>query len=107
MFLLTGCLQPVRTSNDGEPAPVGAVEISVILTPSGVPMVIVPGGTFLMGNNGGAEDERPAHEVRVSALAIDQFEVTQDQYAQLELPNPAHFKGLRRPVEMVRWSDAL
>ena len=54
----------------------------------------------------GASDEQPPHEVELSPFVIDKYEVTQDQYAQLELPNPAHFKGPRRPVEQVRWSDA-
>ena len=82
------------------------VQPARITTSSGVPMLLVPGGTFVMGGDGHAPDETPAHEVRVTAFAMDVYEVTQDQYAALEMPNPAHYKGSRRPVEQVRWSDA-
>lgn len=75
-------------------------------TRAGVAMVIVPGGRFLMGSDQGAEDEAPRHEVQLAGFAIDKFEVTQDQYSALQLPNPAQFKGPRHPVEQVRWSDA-
>lgn len=77
-----------------------------IKTPSGVTMILVPGGRFLMGSAQGAADEQPRHEVTVGAFAMDKFEVTQDQFAAFEMPNPAHFKAPTRPVEQIRWSDA-
>ncbi|MCA9268751.1 MAG: formylglycine-generating enzyme family protein, partial [Planctomycetales bacterium] len=77
-----------------------------IATPTGVEMVLLPGGEFTMGSARGEADEGPPHAVRVSPLAMDKFEVTQDQYAAMELPDPSHFKGEKRPVEQVRWSDA-
>jgi formylglycine-generating enzyme required for sulfatase activity len=80
-----------------------AVEVT---TPSGVAMVLVPGGTFVMGSADGPEDEAPRHEVAVSAFAMDKCEVTQEQYAAFEMPDPSHFKDPKRPVEQVRWSDA-
>lgn len=42
--------------------------------------VTVPEGTFFMGSNTGATDERPAHRVRGSALLMDRFEVTNARY---------------------------
>lgn len=45
------------------------------------PMVDIPGGTFLMGNDLGPEDERPAHEVTVRGFAMDKTEVTNAQFA--------------------------
>ncbi len=77
-----------------------------LVTPLGVAMVGLPGGAFTMGANDSAADEAPRHQVTVSAFAIDKFEVTQEQYALLQLPNPSHFKAPKRPVEQVRWSDA-
>jgi formylglycine-generating enzyme required for sulfatase activity len=43
-------------------------------------MVVVPGGTFLMGAGTGSEDERPVHEVTVSSFAVARTEVTRAQY---------------------------
>jgi len=77
-----------------------------VVTPSGVPMVAVPGGRFMMGRDDGPEDESPRHEIHITAFAIDKFEVTQDQFAALEISDPSHFKDPKRPVEQVRWSDA-
>lgn len=47
----------------------------------GAAMVLVPGGTFLMGRNDGAPPERPVHRVTLSPYYIDQHEVTVRQYA--------------------------
>ncbi len=46
----------------------------------GAPMVLVPGGTFLMGRDNGPAVERPAHRVTLSPYFIDQHEVTVRQY---------------------------
>jgi formylglycine-generating enzyme required for sulfatase activity len=46
----------------------------------GAPMVLVPGGTFMMGNNEGQAAEKPAHQVRLSAYYVDQHEVTNRQF---------------------------
>jgi hypothetical protein len=54
-----------------------------IIGKDGAPMVLVPSGEFLMGNeNGQADDERPAHYVSVERFYIDKFEVTVDQYRE-------------------------
>lgn len=83
-----------------------AVDTKTITSSSGVSLVLIPGGEFLMGSSGGDPDESPRHKVIVAPFAIDQYEVTQAEYAALELPAPSHFKGEGRPVEQVRWSDA-
>jgi formylglycine-generating enzyme required for sulfatase activity len=44
-------------------------------------MVDIPGGTFVMGNNDGAEDEKPAHEVTLAGFQMDKTEVTNGQFA--------------------------
>ena len=43
-------------------------------------MILIPGGTFLMGA-GAEEDYSPVHEVAVSSFYIDVHEVTNAQYA--------------------------
>ena len=44
--------------------------------------VFVRGGKFLMGNNKGQYDERPAHKVRVSSFYVSKTEVTNAQFAK-------------------------
>ncbi len=46
----------------------------------GAKMVLVPGATFIMGHDGGAPEDGPAHAVRLSTYYIDQHEVTNRQF---------------------------
>ncbi|MFV1965231.1 MAG: formylglycine-generating enzyme family protein [Pirellulaceae bacterium] len=75
-------------------------------TDFGVVMLLIPGGEFVMGSARGSQDEAPAHRVTVSPFAMDKFEVTQAQFARLELPDPSQFKSANRPVEQLRWLQA-
>jgi len=78
-----------------------------IVTKSGVEMVYLPGGEFLMGSVQGRADETPAHKVQVSAFLIDKFEVTHELFAKVQLPDPSHWQDSpKKPVERVRWRDA-
>jgi formylglycine-generating enzyme required for sulfatase activity len=72
---------------------------------SGTNMVLLPGGTFIMGD----EDEIDAlpHEVSVGSFYIDTHLVTQEQYEKLMEDNPSRWKGDKNPVEQMRWSDAV
>lgn len=77
-------------------------------------MVYLQGGTFIMGSEGGKEDERPAHAVTLRPFYIDSCEVTVRQYGaflkatgrekpafwQPELDRPDD------PVVGVTWHDA-
>jgi formylglycine-generating enzyme required for sulfatase activity len=87
----------------------------------GLDMILIPGGTFLMGSPEDepdrSNDEGPQHEVDVSQFFMGRYPVTQDQWKfvaeQLPQinrklsPNPSEFKGDRRPVEQVSWYDAV
>ncbi len=76
-------------------------------TKSGVVMVYLPGGEFLMGSDQGNPDEAPAHRVRLSPFLMDQEEVTHAQFVRVQLPDPSHWQdNPNRPVERVRWRDA-
>jgi formylglycine-generating enzyme required for sulfatase activity len=74
-------------------------------------MVRVPGGRFVMGNDGSTEkDERPAHKVSVSPFYIGKFEVTNEQFERFW---PEHRKWRDgyswrddEPVIYVSWQDA-
>jgi formylglycine-generating enzyme required for sulfatase activity len=84
----------------------GARDPKEITTASGVRMVALSSGTFMMGDAKGEIDEH-RHEVTVSPFAIDESEVTQDEYERVMGENPSKVKGGGNPVEQVRWSDAV
>ena len=78
-----------------------------LLTKSGVPMVFIPGGSFVMGNDHGNPDEAPAHKVQLTSFIMDKYEVTHELFVKAQLPNPSHWQdNPRKPVERVRWRDA-
>ena len=69
-------------------------------------MVWVPGGTFLMGSNDHYPEESPAHEVTVDGFWMDQYTVTNSQFAKFveetsyvtlaeRPPDPAQYPGAK------------
>jgi len=84
----------------------GPLDLPSITTKTGVQMVLVPAGDFVMGDDGGDDDEKPAHPVHVSAFYMDKYEVTQKSFQLLMGANPSKSKDPNRPVERVRWLDA-
>jgi formylglycine-generating enzyme required for sulfatase activity len=88
MFLLTLFLSP----SPGE-------------TPRG--MVLVKGGTFMMGTNERVSDEEPVHRVTVNNFYIGKFEVTQEEWEAVMGNNPSLYKGDNLAVETVTWNDAV
>jgi formylglycine-generating enzyme required for sulfatase activity len=74
-------------------------------------MAAIPGGTFMMGspeNEAGRQNnESPQHQVTVPSFFIGKYPVTQAQYQAIMGTNPSYFKGSKRPVETVRWNDAV
>ena len=78
-----------------------------VMSESKIEMVYLPGGEFTMGSDKGNPDEAPAHKVKLSPFLIDKFEVTQEMFAKVQLPNPSHWnENPKKPVERVRWRDA-
>jgi formylglycine-generating enzyme required for sulfatase activity len=95
-------------------------------------MMLIPGGTFLMGQTEAEKaelihqvgedtyqkyytDELPRHAVTVPSFFMGKYPITQAQWravaaypavAQELDPDPSRFKGNRRPVERVSWDDA-
>ena len=83
-------------------------------------MVVLPGGSFLMGSPPdsqpdpfsnekpkaiGSPDEKPQHLVQVQSFAIGKYEVTQEQWYPVMGDNPSENKGRTLPVEQVSWED--
>ncbi len=69
-------------------------------------MVLIPAGTFTMGDAGGRPDEAP-HTVSVSAFYLDASPVSQELYEKVMGVNPAKQKGKKNPVERTQWTDAV
>ncbi|MEM9101249.1 MAG: bifunctional serine/threonine-protein kinase/formylglycine-generating enzyme family protein [Pseudomonadota bacterium] len=79
-------------------------------------MVIIPSGSFVMGNQfvDGDDDEKPIRRVTFSnAFAVSKFEITVAEYARyaqannLELPDDEGWGSGNHPVINVSWYDAV
>ena len=73
-------------------------------------LVRIPGGTFTMGctgeQDGGGDDEKPAHAVTLSDFMLSKHEVTQQLWEEIMGSNPSSFKDCAQcPVEQVSWDD--
>ena len=88
-----------------EAAPPPAVK--TITTSTGIEMVLIPAGSFMMGSNSGDEDEKPAHNVAIAGFYMDRYEVTQKAYESLMGTNPSKFKDPQKPVERASWLSAI
>src|SRR6056297_1818291 len=76
----------------------------------GMRFMLLPAGSFRMGDPSGKgdEDERPVHQVELdSPFYMGAFEVTQRQYELLMGKNPSQWKGKEHPVDNVSWRDAI
>ncbi len=89
-------------------------------------LIPIPAGTFSMGSDDGGYDEKPVRTVFLSAYEIQQYEVTQGQYAEFvratayrsplklkgmmgesPVPNIERFNDPNQPVVRVAWHDAV
>jgi formylglycine-generating enzyme required for sulfatase activity len=98
-FLILSC-QKINQAGPAAKLPL------TITTQGGVEMVLIPAGSFRMGNHGTKEDENFVHMVTVGSFLMDRYEVTQAEFDKYQLPNPSHFKGPTLPVEQVTWAQA-
>jgi len=119
-LVLCGCSrvepQPEKPSADGAGEARGgavpgagqaAAGPKVITTKTGIEMVLIPGGEYVMGDDRGDDDEKPVHRVQISPFYMDTCEVTQHSYRSLMGDNPAKFAGPDRPVERASWFAAI
>jgi formylglycine-generating enzyme required for sulfatase activity len=74
-------------------------------------MVLLPGGTFMMGTppdeKGRNANEGPRHEVIFTSFYIGKYEVTQREYAAVMRPHHSTIGGDNLPVDCVSWHDAV
>ena len=72
----------------------------------GMEFVLIPSGTFIMGENNSAQAYAP-HQVSITRpFYLGRYEVTQEQWQKVMGTNPSRFKGANHPVENVSWNDA-
>jgi len=73
----------------------------------GMEFVQIPAGSFLMGSDSGADDEKPVHQVTISRpFELQTTPVTQGQWVAVMGYNPSRFNmGDDYPVERVCWDD--
>ncbi|KKK80247.1 hypothetical protein LCGC14_2825390, partial [marine sediment metagenome] len=69
-------------------------------------MVLIPAGSFLMGDAFLMDVAKPVHKVRITKpFYLGKYEVTQEQWEAVMGSNPSRSKGAKNPVEMVSWDD--
>jgi formylglycine-generating enzyme required for sulfatase activity len=69
-------------------------------------MVLLDGGSFLMGSQDGDDDESPVHEVTLRPFSIGRYEVTQRQWEIVMGTRPSYFTACADcPVDGVSWND--
>jgi len=77
---------------------------------TGIELVFIPSGKFLMGSPVSEEvrsKDETQHEVTINqSFYMGKYEVTQGEWQKVMGNNPSNFKGSDRlPVEMVSWND--
>jgi len=85
---------------------------AVIESFTGMVLLPIEPGTFLMGSpedeEGRYSDEGPQHSVNLTRpFWLGKYPVTQAEYEKVMGNAPGQFKGGRRPVEKVSWSEAV
>ena len=68
-------------------------------------MILVKGGTYMMGSNNANPNEKPAHKVIVNDFYIGIYEVTQAQWRAVMHNNPAAFVNEDGPEENISWDE--
>jgi len=89
-----------------------------ITSPTGIVMVTIPAGTFMMGSpesESNRDSDETQHSVTLSGFKMSKYQVTQEQYQAVMGSNPSYFSSNpqsgetqgKRPVEQVSWYDAI
>jgi len=100
------CLSCSKTMRQGQSV------IAQIISPVPKNMVLIPGGTFIMGSHTDEpkrnnEREGPQHQVTISSFYIAKYPVTQSEFQAVNGVNPSHFKGDNLPVENINLYEAI
>src|SRR5207244_1402616 len=80
--------------------------LPLLQSKSGGELLLIPAGSFVMGDSAGRPDEAP-HRVSVRTFYLDKHPVTQELYEQVMGVNPSKRKEPKNPVERTQWTDAV
>jgi formylglycine-generating enzyme required for sulfatase activity len=99
-----------------KPQPVAQPKVSKVEVMRDCPacpeMLVLPAGSFTMGDNRGERSERPAHKVSIDRpFAIGKYEVTQGQWNECVKAGGCSYEGAsgssdKLPVGDISWNDA-
>jgi formylglycine-generating enzyme required for sulfatase activity len=94
-------------SKGSKPSDQGKTDLTVDLGGAvKMEFVLIPAGSFMMGDEKGAPWEKPVHKVTITKpFYLGKYEVTQEQWQAVMGSNPSEFKGPKNPVECVSWLD--
>ena len=70
-------------------------------------LVLIPGGTFMMGDRQHHQDEQPIHQVTLPPFYIGKYPITQAQYRRVMGEHKDSGLGWNYPIENISWHDAL
>jgi formylglycine-generating enzyme required for sulfatase activity len=109
-LLIAVFVTAVGCAKDGtSPASTGddkVIALPTLSPPSGGELVLIPAGSFTMGDAAGRPDETP-HSVSLRSFYLDKYPVTQELYEKIMGANPSKRKGKQSPVERTQWTDAV
>jgi len=80
--------------------------VSVKNEKSGIQLVWVPGGSFLMGSDSGSENEQPVHRVELNGFWIARTPVTAAQWRTVTGQDLPYCPGDEHPAVSIMWVDA-
>jgi eukaryotic-like serine/threonine-protein kinase len=70
-------------------------------------LMVIPGGTFMMGDDRHHQDEQPIHQVTLSPFYMGKYPITQAQYLAVMGDSLGSGLGIDYPIENINWDDAL
>ncbi len=70
-------------------------------------LVLIPGGTFMMGDDRHHQDEQPIHQVTLSPFYMGKYPITQAQYRSIMGDHLESGLGADYPAEKINWDDAI
>jgi formylglycine-generating enzyme required for sulfatase activity len=70
-------------------------------------LVLISGGTFMMGDNTHHQDEQPIHQVTLSPFYVSKYAITQAQYRSIMGEDLGSGLGADYPIEQINWDDAI
>ena len=72
-----------------------------------IDLVLVPGGSFMMGDDRHHPDEQPIHQVTIAPVYMGKYPITVAQYRSIMGDNLGTGIGADYPIEQINWDDAV